>query len=598
MKEDKMKKVITKLLVGILTFVPVLLLAQSAMINVEGRKTESLNGDWKVIVDQTGIGDRRQVWLEREPERKTDFFEYSFDESASMTVPGDFNTQMIEITYFEGIVWYKKEFVHSKKSNKRTFIHFGAVNYLADVYLNGEIIGSHEGGFTPFQFEITDKVKNGKNALIVKVNSKRLKNGLPGLGFDWFNYGGITRDVHLIETNKTFIEDYHIQLAKGAESKVAGWVKLNGALQAEKIKIRIPELDFEYETTSNKDGLAEVDFSSTFELWSPENPKLYTVIIENQDDIVEDEIGFRSIEIRNSEVYLNGRPIFLKAVNIHEENPLKGAKAHSKEDALVLLDWAKELGCNMVRLAHYPHSEHMVKLAEKMGLMVWSEIPVYQHIEFSDPEVPQKMDLMMKEMIRRDRNRCGVVIWSLSNETYSSTANRSDALIELTRQCRLLDSTRLITHVTNSQKYKNNTFDVWDTLYQHVDFIALNEYLGWYGRWQGEPSETKWKFVTDKPVFISEFGGGALYGSTLGPRDAASSWSEDYQEKIYEDQIEMFDHVPNLIGVCPWLLVDYRSPGRMHPVYQKGYNRKGLLSEKGERKKAWYTMKAYFDLRR
>jgi len=582
------------LLILILISYPNLLLAQSAMTNIKSRNTTSLNGDWKVIIDPTGTGDWRQVWLERKPEKKTDFFEYSFDESPVMTVPGDFNSQMVELTYLEGIVWYKKGFVHTIKSNKRVFIHFGAVNYVSDVYLNGKFIGSHEGGFTPFQFEITDKIQSGENALIVKVNNKRLKNGLPGLGFDWFNYGGITRDVDLIETNNSYIEDYHIQLEKHTSNKVLGWVQLNGVNQPEILKIKIPELNIEYETISNSEGFAEIKFSSEFELWSPENPKLYKVIVKSKIDEVTDEIGFRNIEVKGNKVLLNNTPIFLKSVNIHEENPFKAAKAYSKEDALLLLNWAKDLGCNMVRLAHYPHSEYMVRLAEKMGLMVWSEIPVYQHIEFSNPEVPQKMDLMMKEMIRRDRNRCAVVIWSLSNETYTSTPNRDSALIELTKQCKLLDSTRLITHVINNQGYENNTFNVWDTLYNYVDIIALNEYLGWYVPWQGEPSDTKWKFVNDKPVFISEFGGEALFGSNLGPKDEAASWSEEYQEKIYQDQIEMFNEVPNLIGVCPWILVDYRSSGRMHPVYQKGYNRKGLISEKGEKKKAWYIMKEYY----
>lgn len=583
------------LLIIILISYPNFLLAQSAMTNIQSRNTTSLNGEWKVIIDPTGTGDWRQVWLEKKPKKKTDFFEYSFDESPTMKVPGDFNSQMIEITYLEGVVWYKKEIVYTVKSNKRVFIHFGAVNYIADVYLNGEYIGNHEGGFTPFQFEITDKIKSGKNALIVKVNNKRLKNGLPSLGFDWFNYGGITRDVNIIETNKSYIEDYHIQLEKHSNNEVLGWVQLNGVNQPEKVNVKIPELNIEYETYSNNKGFAEIKFSLEFELWSPENPKLYTVIVKSNDDKVTDEIGFRNIEVKGKEILLNNKPIFFKSVNIHEENPFKAAKAYSEEDALILLNWAKDLGCNMVRLAHYPHSEHMVKLAEKMGLMVWSEIPVYQHIEFSNPDVPQKMDLMMKEMIRRDRNRAAVVLWSLSNETYSFTENRDNALIELTKQTRLLDSTRLITHVINNQGYDNNTFNVWDTLYNHSDIIALNEYLGWYVPWQGKPSDTKWKFVNDKPVFVSEFGGEALFGSNYGPKDEAASWSEEYQEKIYQDQIEMFDNVPNLIGVCPWILVDYRSSGRMHPIYQKGYNRKGLISEDGEKKKAWYVMKAYFE---
>jgi beta-glucuronidase len=584
------------LLILILTICTDLLTGQSAMINIQTRDKRSLNGEWKVILDPTGIGDWRQVWLEKKPQKKTDFFEYSFEGGPSLKVPGDINTQMCELTYFEGTVWYKKEFVQSIVSDKRIFIYFGALNYLTDIYLNGKKTGSHEGGFTPFQLEITDKVLIGKNTLIVKVNNQRLKNGLPGLGYDWFNYGGITRDVYIVKTNSTYIEDYFIQLKNHSTNEVLGWIKLNGIQQMQPIKVKIPELDLDYSTVSDSSGIASVRFSSPFKLWSPENPKLYKVVIECQTDTIEDEIGFRNIEVRGNKVFLNNNPIFLKGVNVHEENPIKAAKAFSEEDAILLLNWAKELECNLVRLAHYPHNENMVRLAEKMGLMVWSELPVYQHIEFADTVIPQKMDLMMNEMMRRDRNRCGVVIWSLSNETYSFTPNRDKALIELTQKCRAKDSTRLITHVINNQGYENSTFNVWDTIYTYTDIISLNEYIGWYVPWQGKPADTKWKLIcNNKPVFISEFGGEALYGSNYGPKDEATYWSEDYQEQIYKDQIEMFKTVPNLCGVCPWLLVDYRSLGRMHPIYQNGWNRKGLISEKGKKKKAWYIMKKYYE---
>lgn len=567
---------------------------QTAMINSQSRHLTSLNGDWNVIIDPTGLGDWRQVWLEKKPEKKTDFVEYSFEGAPVLKVPGDFNSQMPELTCFEGVVWYKKEINYTLQKGKRLFLYFGAVNYKADVFLNGERIGSHEGGFTPFQFEITKKVKEGGNALIVKVDNRRLKNGLPGLGYDWFNYGGITREVNLIETADTYIEDYQIQLAEGSRKEISGWIKLNGTNKEQGLNVQIPELGLVYSTTSDSAGMARLKFQASFKLWSPDVPKLYKVLVESETDTIEDEIGFRNIEVKGNKVFLNGKMIFLKGINIHEEQPYKGAKAFSREDALLLLNSAKELGCNLVRLAHYPHNEHMVKEAEKMGLMVWSELPVYQHIEFSDTAVPLKMELMLKEMVRRDRNRCAVVIWSLSNETYTSTPGRDVELVRLTKKCREADPTRLITHVINDQGYSNNTFKVWDTLYGYTDFISLNEYVGWYVPWQGKPADTKWELnYPGKPVFISEFGAEALYGSK-GPVDEAAFRTEEYQEQIYIDQLKMFSTTPNLCGIAPWLLFDYRSLGRMHPVYQKGFNRKGLLSEKGEKKKAWYVMQEHY----
>lgn len=570
--------------------------AQSAMTNIRGRHCISLNGKWNVIADPTGSGNYREVWKERKPQKKTDFVEYAFEGGPVINVPGDFNTQLPGLAFMEGTVWYKKTFNYTLKG-KRLFLHFGAVNYLADVYLNGVLIGKHEGGFTPFQFEISKLVKEGCNAVIVKVNNQRLRDGIPGTGYDWLNYGGITRDVNLIETASTYIDDYVVQLKKHSLTDVAGWVKLNGNTSTQKIHVKIPELGVDYLTQSNADGMAEVKLFANFKLWSPAAPKLYKVIIQCQTDTITDEIGFRSIETRGAQILLNGKPLFLKGVNIHEENPYKGARAHSEADASLLLTWAKELGCNMVRLSHYPHNEHMVRLAEKMGLIVWSEIPVYQHIEFASKGVPEKMDLMMREMVKRDRNRCAVAFWSISNETYGTTANRDQALTELAQKTRWQDSTRLVATVICTQGYSNNTIDVWDPLYKQFDVVSVNEYLGWYVPWQGKAKEVKWKLVCpDKPLLITEFGGEALYGSNFGPKDEADSWSEEYQEQIYKDQVEMFSTTPNLAGVCPWLLVDYRSPGRMHPEKQGGWNRKGLLSENGDKKKAWQVLKQYYEI--
>lgn len=568
--------------------------AQTAMINAQARKAVSLNGKWNVIIDPTDGGNWRQVWLEHKAQKKTDFFEYSFEGGPTLKVPGDFNSQKKELTYYESVVWYKKKFSYKTTIGKRLFIHFGAVNYLAEVYLNGEKIGSHEGGFTPFQFEITGKVKAGDNSLIVKVNNQRMGNGLPGYGYDWFNYGGITRDVDLIETADTYIEDYFIQLRKGSVNEVLGWMKLNGIKVPQKICVRIPELNISYKSITDKTGAAPVFFSLNCRLWSPESPKLYKVIIESETDTVVDNIGFRTIEVKGNAILLNKKPLFLKAVNIHEENPFKASRAQSVDDARLLLNAAKELGCNLVRLAHYPHSENMVKEAERMGIMVWDELPIYQHIDFANSEVPAKMETMLKEMIRRDRNRAAVIVWSLSNETHAGMAARDRVLQELTLKCKASDSTRLITHVMNSQGYHNNAFIVADKLYEYSDLIAINEYIGWYVPWQGEPSDVKWDIkFPNKPVFISEFGGEALYGGK-GPVDEAAYWTEEYQEQIYTKQVELFKTIPNLSGVCPWLLFDYKSPGRMHPVYQQGYNRKGLVSEKGEKKKAWYVVEKFY----
>lgn len=565
--------------------------AQLSMGNVFGRKTTSLNGKWQVIIDPNYDGDRYCIGKDAKPVGKTDFLEYSFDGARTLKVPGDFNSQMPELTYFEATVWYKKTFTY-KKTGKRLFIHFGAVNYLADVYLNGEKIGTHEGGFTPFQFEITDKVKE-QNSIVVRVNNQRRKDGIPAMGFDWFNYGGITRDVNLVETPASFIEDYFIQLKKGTGSTVKGWVKMNNSNIPQPIHILIPEAKIHFTTTTNDSGYAAFEFDAKLQLWNTQSPKLYNVKIIASADSIQERIGFRTIETKGTDILLNGKSIFLKGVNIHEEIGAEKRRACSEKDAMLLLSAAKNMGCNFVRLTHYPQNEYMVRLADKMGILLWEEIPLWQGIAFGDPIMQPKMDYMLQEMIQRDKNRSSVIIWSISNETAPGAA-RDKALTQMAQLARSKDDTRLIASAFDHVKYNKDSVTIDDTLSKVLDVVGVNAYIGWYRPWVANPEDYVWKFDFNKPIIMSEFGGEALYGHH-GSADTASSWSEEYQELLYKKNIAMFRNIPFLRGTTPWVLFDFRSARRMHSTYQKGWNRKGLLSENGEKKKAWYVMKAYYD---
>ncbi len=179
----------------------------------------------------------------QKPEKISDLIEYDFDNSEKLNVPGDWNTQSEKLLYYEGTIWYKKSFSYAVKEEKRVFIYFGAVNYTCKVFLNGEFIGEHTGGFTPFNFEITNKINDGDNFVILMVNNTRKIDAVPTINTDWWNYGGITRSVKLIETPQTFIEDYFIQLASGSNSKINGWIKLEGEKLDESISLEITELN-------------------------------------------------------------------------------------------------------------------------------------------------------------------------------------------------------------------------------------------------------------------------------------------------------------------------------------------------------------------
>jgi beta-glucuronidase len=497
--------------------------------------------------------------------------------------------------YYEGTVWYKRSFDYRRSNpSDRVFLYFGAVNYRADVYLNGKKLGMHKGGFTAFNFEIPDSLLKAKdNFLVVKVDNKRFKDEIPTLNTDWWNYGGITRDVNLTILPKIFIQDYSIQLAKTAagekDKTVEGWIKFNHALH-ENILLEIPELKFKKQVAVDGDSTTFNFKIPNLQTWSTEMPKLYRVIITSKEDRVEEKIGFRIIEVRGKQILLNGKPVFLRGICIHEEIPQGMRRAYSKQDALQLLGEAKELNANMVRLAHYPHNENMTRMADSLGILVWSEIPVYWTIDFENEEVLQKAKAQLKEMISRDRNRASVIIWSVGNET-PVNESRTEFMRNLIATAKGLDKSRLVSAALQSHSSNDvNTID--DPLGQYADIVSVNEYLGWYGGLPLNCRTAKWEVKYDKPLFFSETGAECLSGFH---GDSLTRWSEEYQEWYYKEQIEMMKRMPdNFVGLSPWILNDFRSPRRNNPIYQEGWNNKGLVDHKGKKKKAFYVLRDYY----
>jgi beta-glucuronidase len=566
--------------------------------NIEGRHTIDLNGRWQTIIDpyETGYYDYRYqpstdgYFKNKKPTSPSDLVEYDFDTSAQLNVPGDWNSQDQKLLFYEGTIWYKKSFDYQKKEHTRLFVYFGAANYLADVYLNGQKLGRHEGGFTPFNFEITSLVREKDNFLVVKVDNKRRRDAVPTLNTDWWNYGGLTRDVSLVEVPDTFIQDYFLQLKKGSLEEVSGWVKIAGAPASKTITIEIPEANVKESVATDARGYAPISFKARLNLWSPVNPKLYQVKIATDSDTVNDRIGFRSIETKGGDILLNGKSIFLRGIAIHEESPLRGGRAFSEDDARQLLTWARELNCNFVRLAHYPHNEHMTRLADEMGIMVWSEIPVYWTILWDNPETFENARNQLSESITRDKNRASIILWSVANETPVGEA-RLKFLKGLIDQARMMDPTRLLTAANERHYADPNTQMVDDPLGDYLDVLGCNEYVGWYDGVPEKADGLTWKIAQNKPLIISEFGGGALYGNH---GDKSARFTEEYQKDLYDHQLAMLKKIPSLRGMSPWILADFRSPRRPLPGIQDFYNRKGLISNRGERKQAFYVLQNFY----
>ena len=570
--------------------------------NILGRQITSLNGTWNYIVDvqEEGYYDYRMTpmrngfFINAKPRHPEDLIEYDFDKAETMQIPGDWNTQDQRLFFYEGTIWLKRSFEFHPEAGRRTLLYFGAVNYDAHVYVNGQKAGHHQGGFTPFNYDVTDFLKDGENQVIVKVDNKRHPEDVPTQIFDWWNYGGITRDVLLVSVAPTYVENYKLQLdntpaAKKGQRQISFCAKLNKAEAGQSITLRIPELKINKQMTTTADGIASLTLNAKPQLWSPENPKLYKVEIQLGDETLSDEIGFRTIETRGKQILLNGEPIFLKGISIHEEKPNGGGRANSTEDAHTLLSWAKELGCNYVRLAHYPHNEYAVREAERMGILVWSEIPVYWTIAWTNPATYANAERQLDDMIARDQNRANVIIWSIANETPHS-AKRDAFLGKLAKYARELDPTRLISmamEVTGASNYHNILHDNMSDL---VDVVSFNQYIGWY-RDVNDASKMTWEIPYDKPVIISEFGGGAKYG-LHGPKN--QRWTEEFQENLYRENCAMLDKIDGLAGTTPWILKDFRSPRRVLTGIQDYYNRKGVFSDKGEKKLAFYVLRDWY----
>ncbi|WP_417016328.1 glycoside hydrolase family 2 protein [Alistipes sp.] len=573
------------------------------IVNVDDREGFSLDGVWRSIVDpyengyydyrRKPLSDKASYFADEDFDKdRTKLFEYNFNTDRTLLVPGDWNTQRPQLYYYEGTVWYRTLFNYRPRPDRRTFLYFGAANYETIVGLNGHKIGRHVGGYTPFNFEITDRVAEGENSLVVKVDNKRRADGVPTLNSDWWNYGGLTRSVRIVETPLTFIRDYFVQLKKGDNRTIAGWVQLDGEQAEQEVVVEIPELKIARRIRTDARGYASFEVKASPTCWSPENPRLYDVRIVAETDTVHDRIGFRTIETRGTKILLNGREIFCRGVAIHEEMPYAtSGRAFSEEQDRILLGWAKEMGCNFVRLAHYPHNEAMVRAAEEMGLLVWSEIPVYWTIQWENPETYANAEAQLTDMIARDKNRANVVIWSVANETPHGEA-RLEFLRKLITRARTLDPTRLVSAAMEKTALEPGLLTVKDDLADLVDLISFNQYVGWYDGTSEKCDRVNWTFDIEKPVFISEFGGGAVYGRH-GAR--TERFTEEYMEDLYERSVAMLERMPGLAGVTPWVLKDFRSPRRQMVGIQDDFNRKGLISDQGGRKKAFFVMQRWYE---
>jgi beta-glucuronidase len=588
------------------------------LVSADMRPGVDLSGAWHYSIDpyRAGIAGfhgetpdtGQQRWLDVDvrkamTEDNRVLYEFDLTHSPVTKLPSSWLTEAPELRYYQGLVWYQRTFKAPAQRTGRQFLRFGAANYKTVVYLNGQPVGRHEGGFTPFAFDVTKLLRDGDNQVTVGVDSQATATTVPPPVTDWENYGGLTRPVRLISTPDTYVDDAWVRLTR--DGKLAVDAHLDGAQAANRpIHLRIAALGLDVAGTTDAKGDWRTTMAAPRALirWSPEQPKLYDVAIDAGEDHWRDRIGFRTIEVRGPDILLNGKPIFLRGISLHEEeigpNPTRDM---TPEAARALLSEVKNgLHGNYVRLAHYPHSEVMTRMADEMGLIVWSEVPVYWMVAWTNPDTLATARNMVAENILRDRNRASIAIWSVANETPVSDA-RNTFLKTLVRDVRSLDNSRLVSAallVERDTNAKVPTMTMADPLADSLDVVAINTYNGWYtqDRLADLPGSV-WRVPAGKPLIFSELGADAKSGFH-DERGAPRKFSEEYQAEYYRKTLEMADRMPTLRGLSPWILKDFRSPRRQNPDFQQGWNRKGLISETGQRKQAFGVLASYYEKKR
>ncbi len=416
---------------------------------------------------------------------------------------------------------------------------------------------------------------------------------------DWETYGGITRSVRLIAVPATFVDDAWVRL--GGDGRLLVDVALDGPQAAgARVELAVDALGPRTQATTDAQGRARFDLPAPagLERWSPSSPTLYDVAVAAGADTWRDRVGLRTVAVEGAQILLNGEPVFLRGISLHEEETgADPTRRITPEAARALLAEVKGgLHGNYVRLAHYPHDETMLRAADEMGLIVWSEVPVYWRIAWDDPETLAAARRMLAENVLRDRNRASIALWSVGNETPVSEA-RNAFMTRLIADVRALDPHRLVTAALLTERDDSGGHPVLalaDPLASQVDVLAVNTYNGWYGPDANADLATiEWRLPADRPLVFSEFGADAKFG-LHDTAAAPHKFSEEYQAEYYRATLAMAARIPSLAGLSPWILKDFRSPRRQLGGVQDGWNRKGLIAETGERKQAFAVLAEWY----
>ena len=540
------------------------------LIFMGGRQTYSLNGEWHYAIDQYDTCLRQKWFLEQyfDKDGRSLPVDFSFQDWPTISLPCSVNTEKPELFWYEGPLVFTRTFSWDMQENmgKKVFLRIGAANYFSYIFLNGKYICKHEGGSTPFMWDVTEYLEKENRILIVSDNTRN-HLFVPTENTDWFNYSGVYRDIELVALPTEYLKDLKVNLVPHSDFsqiRIAAETSADSGL----VTVEIPELQIAT-SMEIQNGKGEIVVEARPNLWSPETPILYDVTATFGQDKVVDRVGFREVSVEGRDILLNGKKLFLRGVSVHEDSQFTG-KALNDEERLTIIRTAKELGANYLRLAHYPHHENMAKLCDEQGILLWEEIPVYWAIAFDNPATYNNARNQLEELMCRDFNRASVIIWSVGNENLDSD-DRFRFMGNLADFAHQYDNTRM---VSAACLVDGETLSIKDRLAEKLDIIGVNEYIGWYSPNFEELPQLMNNSNPTKPVIISEFGADATPGLHGSVDDKGT---EECQEAIYRKQIEVIRQIPYIKGITPWILFDFRCPRRTAAI-QGYYNRKGLVS--------------------
>lgn len=570
--------------------------AQRGAAHYHIRQTNAipLHGEWWFLLDPAGLGIANQWYREGiAQENRQD----------KVTVPHCFSTDP-RYEFYTGTAWYRKTFAWKQTAGKRVILHFDGAYYKTNVWLNGQKVGEHEGGYTPFSFDVTEQLKDGDNLLVVAVNNDTWKtNTIPGIkdkgdindGFvGWVNYGGIVRPVYLTIEPEVYTENVKIEtmpdLIKGTAVVKAKVRVRNASSSASSPKIdltvwqdnKLLTLKWKTKTTSIPAGqtaLLEAEATlatAQVKLWDLDQPNLYELKTVIGTDTLASNFGIRKIEVSNAQILLNGKPVKVGGGNRVIDYPGLGSL---EPDWLVEKDFRlmKEAGMEFQRLTHYTPSEYFYDMADRYGMLIITEAGNWQLTpkQMDNDSMRTKFRSQFREMAERDWNHPSVIAYSVGNEYGSTTAAGQRWTKDMIAYARELDPTRLYTFASmllNTLPAKPE-----DEASQYVDFVSTNTYGG-----HAKALDHIHKLYPDKPVFISEWGtradgkggeaGQAQHLSDVmaeirkRPFIAGASWwtYNDYRSKLFGT---------NVNGFRPWGIVGPdRSPRLAYPIHQKEFS--------------------------